>query len=216
MCSGIYHYQYKIVTKSWFEPVPTPALPDNTHDENAQIPKEATFTEVWYTFVDPYATEVDERGSDDAFRSVGILIFKNGKRIVDEYEWKYDNFTPLVSNENLIIYEIHIGDFENQFKNVTARMNHFIELGITAGNLHDNLIVIDNDNFRVLVEIMPIKEFPGSIGWGYTPRYYFAIESSYGTTVDLKEMIDTFHKHGIRVIMDAVYNHVDGYFLFLL
>jgi len=53
LCSGIYHYQYKIVTKSWFEPVPTPALPDNTHDENAQIPKEATFTEVWYTFVDP-------------------------------------------------------------------------------------------------------------------------------------------------------------------
>lgn len=56
---------------------------------------------------------------------------------------------------------------------------------------------------------MPIKEFPGTIGWGYTPRYYFAIESSYGTTTELKEMIDTFHKHGIRVIMDGVYNHVN-------
>ena len=56
---------------------------------------------------------------------------------------------------------------------------------------------------------MPIKEFPGTVGWGYTPRYYFAIETSYGTTMELKEMIDTFHKHGIRVIMDGVYNHVN-------
>jgi 1,4-alpha-glucan branching enzyme len=60
---------------------------------------------------------------------------------------------------------------------------------------------------------MPIKEFPGSIGWGYIPRYYFAIESSYGTTMDLKEMIDTFHKNGIRVITDGVYNHVSSFFL---
>ncbi|UJR36721.1 hypothetical protein I4U23_029437 [Adineta vaga] len=185
---GIYHYQYKVVTKSWFEPEPEPALPDytdddtKTADENEQIRKnyrdeyekrvqevkernkkreeEITFTEVWYTFVDPYATVVDERGSDDAFRSVGILIFKNG-------------------------------DFQDQFKDVTAKMDYFVGLGVTA------------------VEIMPIKEFPGKIGWGYTPRYYFAIESAYGTTVELKEMIDTFHKHGIRVIMDGVYNHCD-------
>ena len=58
------------------------------------------------------------------------------------------------------------------------------------------------------MEIMPIKEFPGNTGWGYTPRYHFAVETTYGTTADLKEMIDTFHKNGIRVIMDGVYNHV--------
>jgi len=216
---GIYHYQFKVVTKSWFEPEPEPALPEYKNDENKTVDEneqmrrnyedehtkqvqevkdrnkkreaEITFTEVWYTFVDPYATEVDERGSDDPFRSVGVLVLKNGKKLVDEYEWKYDDYTPLVSNDNLIIYEIHIGDFENQFKNVTAKMDHFIQLGITA------------------VEVMPIKEFPGSIGWGYTPRYYFAIESAYGTTSELKEMIDTFHKNGIRVIIDGVYNHCD-------
>ncbi len=49
-------------------------------ERNKKRQEEATFTEVWYTFVDPYATEVDERGSDDPFRSVGILIFKNGKK----------------------------------------------------------------------------------------------------------------------------------------
>jgi len=39
----------------------------------------------------------------------------------------------LVTNDKLIIYEIHIGDFEDKFKNVTAKMNHFVELGVTAG-----------------------------------------------------------------------------------
>jgi len=38
----------------------------------------------------------------------------------------------------------------------------------------------------------------------YNPRYYFAIETSYGTTADLKEMIDELHKNGIRVILDCV------------
>jgi len=39
----------------------------------------------------------------------------------------------LVTNENLIIYELHIGDFDDQFKNVTAKMDYFVQLGITAG-----------------------------------------------------------------------------------
>ncbi len=38
----------------------------------------------------------------------------------------------------------------------------------------------------------------------YNPRYYFAIETSYGPTSDLKEMIDEMHKNGIRVIVDGV------------
>jgi hypothetical protein len=55
-------------------------LVEEIKNRNKKRKEEITFTEVWYTFVDPYATEVDERGSDDAFRSVGVLIFKNGKQ----------------------------------------------------------------------------------------------------------------------------------------
>jgi glycosidase len=42
------------------------------------------------------------------------------------------------------------------------------------------------------------------LSFRYNPRYYFAIETSYGTTADLKEMIDEMHKNGIRVILDSV------------
>lgn len=38
-------------------------LIDEIRERNRQREHEATFTEIWYTFVDPYATDVDERGS---------------------------------------------------------------------------------------------------------------------------------------------------------
>jgi 1,4-alpha-glucan branching enzyme len=70
-------------------------------------------------------------------KTISLFLFDwftfEGKRIVDEYEWKYDNYVPLVSDEKLIIYELHIGDFHNKFKDITAKMDYFIELGVTAG-----------------------------------------------------------------------------------
>jgi len=226
LADGIFHYQFKIQTKSWFEQEPEPALPDDDDEEfkemtqeeksekaeahkrlideirerNRQREEEATFTEIWYTFVDPYATDVDERGTDDAHKAVGILTIKNGKRIIDEYEWKHDGcFLP--PDEELVIYEIHVGDFSGgfddpnergTFKNVLNKIEYLKELGVNA------------------IELMPIKEYPGNHSWGYNPRYYFAIETSYGTTGDLKQMIDELHSHGIRVILDGVYNHSDS------
>ena len=66
-----------------------------------------------------------------------------GRRIVDEYEWKWDNHVPLASNEELIIYELHVGDFRGKFKDVTENIDYFVQLGITAGIfgfLHPNMI----------------------------------------------------------------------------
>lgn len=38
-------------------------LVEEIRERNRLREHEATFTEIWYTFVDPYATDVDERGS---------------------------------------------------------------------------------------------------------------------------------------------------------
>ncbi|CAF1520286.1 unnamed protein product, partial [Rotaria sordida] len=38
-------------------------LIEEIRKRNREREHEATFTEIWYTFVDPYATDVDERGS---------------------------------------------------------------------------------------------------------------------------------------------------------
>jgi len=60
---------------------------------------------------------------------------------LDEYEWKYDNCS-LPSDEELVIYEIHVGDFSGDasnegnergtFTNVLKKIDYLKELGVNA------------------------------------------------------------------------------------
>lgn len=168
LADGLYQYKFNIQSKSWFY----------AEDE-------------WQSVIDPYATDVDR----DAGTS--ILRVKDGRKIVDQYQWQHD-FVSLPSNGQLVIYEMHVGDFsggENdpfergKYPNVVEKLNYLEELGVNA------------------IELMPLKEAPGAHNWGYSPIHYFASESSYGTTDQLKELIDSCHALGMRVIVDGVYNH---------
>ena len=57
------------------------------------------------------------------------------------------------------------------------------------------------------IELMPIQAFLLGHDWGYTTKYFFALEPSYGSPEDLKAFIDQCHARGIRVMMDVVFNH---------
>lgn len=147
----------------------------------------------WVDVIDPYATDVDE------LKDNGVVRIKDGKRLVDAYVWQYDD-TPLPNNHELVIYEMHVADFSGgeddphkrgKYQDAIAKLDHLSELGINA------------------IELMPVNEYPGDYNWGYTVRHYFATESSYGSTEDLKRFIDECHSRGIRVFMDGIYNHTD-------
>ncbi|MBD2494378.1 alpha-amylase family glycosyl hydrolase [Nostoc sp. FACHB-280] len=147
----------------------------------------------WVDVIDPYATDIDEA------RECGIIRIKHGERIVDTYIWQYDD-QALPDNEELVIYELHIADFtgdENapdkrgKYLGAIAKLDYLKELGINA------------------IELMPVNEYPGDYSWGYKVRHFFATESSYGTTEDLKLFIDECHARGIRVFLDGIYNHTD-------
>ena len=168
LADGTYQYKFNIQTKSWF------------YGENE-----------WKTIADPYATDIDAETQNS------ILKIKNGAKIVDEYEWQH-NDTPLPTNDSIIIYEMHVGDFSGgetdgftrgKYTDVIAKLNYLSELGVNA------------------LELMPLKESPGDFNWGYSPVHYFAPEQSYGTTAQLKELVDKAHALGIRIIVDGVYNH---------
>ncbi|MCC5834256.1 MAG: glycoside hydrolase family 1 [Opitutales bacterium] len=69
------------------------------------------------------------------------------------------------------------------------------------------------------VELQPIQEFdtvnPVEYGWGYMPVNYFAPASQYGlepesgSQVDeFRALVEAFHRRGLAVILDVVYNHV--------
>ncbi|MBQ9554794.1 MAG: chitobiase/beta-hexosaminidase C-terminal domain-containing protein [Muribaculaceae bacterium] len=45
---------------------------------------------------------------------------------------------------------------------------------------------------------------------GYTPVYWLKHNTCFGTEAQLREMIETFHKHNTSVMMDMVLNHKSG------
>ena len=168
LADGGYRYRFNIRSKSWF----------NKEDE-------------WKTITDPYATNVDPETQN------AILLLKNGKKIVDEYVWKSDG-VHLPVNSELVIYELHVGDFSGgeedgftrgKYTDVIAKLDYLADLGVNA------------------VELMPLKSNPGDFNWGYSPIHYFTPEESFGSTAELKELIDKCHGLGMRVIVDGVYNH---------
>jgi 1,4-alpha-glucan branching enzyme len=147
----------------------------------------------WVDVIDPYATDVDEA------KKTGVVRIKDGKRIVDTYVWQHDD-TLLPNNHEIVVYEMHVADFSGgeddphkrgKYVDAIAKLDYLCELGINA------------------IELMPVNEYPGDYSWGYKVRHYFATESSYGSTEDLKRFIDECHARGIRVFLDGIYNHTD-------
>lgn len=173
-------------------------LPDGQHYYKFRVQSNSYFARDQLLDVfDPYAIAIS---NDDQERS--ILRVKDGKRIWTDYAWRHDD-RPLPTNEQLILYELHVGDFsggkgdegnmrlKGKFSDATEKINYLVDLGINA------------------VELMPVKEFPGK-SWGYNLRSLFAVDSGYGTPEDLCRFVDECHGQGIRVIIDGVYNHADA------
>ncbi|MEP7074780.1 MAG: alpha-amylase family glycosyl hydrolase [Acidobacteriota bacterium] len=168
-------------------------LPDGVYQYRFNIRSRSWFNQEneWKTITDPYSTNVDIESGNS------ILKIKNGVKVVDEYVWKSDA-TPLPVNSKLVIYEMHVGDFSGgeedgyargKYTDVIAKLDYLADLGVNA------------------IELMPLKTSPGDFNWGYSPVHYFSPEPSYGSTAELKELIDKCHGLGIRVIVDGVYNH---------
>lgn len=171
-------------------------LEDGVYQYKYRVRSKSWFLEPdqWVEIIDPYATDVDES------QGVSTVRIKDGKKIVDDYVWKHDD-KPLPSDRELVIYEMHVADFtggepdpnpRGKYKHAIEKLDYLCELGINA------------------IELMPLKEYPGDYSWGYNPRYFFATETSYGTTAELKELIDECHARGIRVIIDGIYNHSEA------
>ncbi len=171
----------------------TQNLADGTYQYRFNIRSRSWFNDEdeWKTITDPYATNVDPESQNS------ILKLQNGKKIVDEYVWLSDE-TPLPINEKIVIYEMHVGDFSGgeddeftrgKYTDVIDKLDYIAALGVNA------------------IELMPLKTSPGDFSWGYSPIHYFSPDSNYGSTAELKELIDKCHGLGIRVIVDGVYNH---------
>lgn len=123
------------------------------------------------------------------------------EQIGDDSFW-LDEFTagrPVPTRiEDLVIYELHIGA---------------LGFGSTGtGTLADAMDLLDylSDLGVNAVELLPMSEFSGDLGWGYGDTHHFVIESSAGGRDKYKHFVRECHRRGIAVIQDVVYNHFDG------
>ena len=129
------------------------------------------------------------------------VIEDNGDAVPAATFWA-DEVNPAkplpVRTQDLLIYELHVG-----------------ALGFgrpEAGTLDDALAFVDylEDLGVNAVELLPIAEFQGFEGWGYSTSHFAAIEGSAGGADRLKHFVRKCHRHGIAVLLDVVYNHYDG------
>lgn len=139
---------------------------------------------------DPYARDVAPHHSNSV---IANGTFDWGHALADaDNEFSY----RMPSWHELIIYELHVGTFEENpqnvigtFQGVIDKLPYLRELGINC------------------IELMPVKEFDGDYSWGYNPAHPFAITRTYGGRTMLKKLIKAAHEQGIAVIVDVVYNH---------
>lgn len=109
----------------------------------------------------------------------------------DQYAWQTPDWKG-VGKEGLAIYELHLGTFTQKgtFLAAIDRLDELKSLGITA------------------IELLPVAQSPGKWNWGYDGVGLFAVENTYGTPDDLKQLVDACHQRGMAIIMDVVYNHL--------
>ncbi len=151
---------------------------------------------------DPYADKIIDPANDPYIGEEtypGLIPYPAGKTTgiasvlqtgQVPYIWQVQDFSP-VPPEELVIYEILVRDFteKHTFQAIVDTLGYLQRLGVNA------------------IELMPVNEFEGNVGWGYNPSFYFAPDKYYGPKNDLKKLIDECHKRDIAVIMDMVLNH---------
>ena len=93
----------------------------------------------------------------------------------------------------LLLYELHVGSFGpstgegSAFVRAAGALGHVAELGFNA------------------ISLMPVTEFGGM--WGYNPRQLLAVHGPWGSSGELKHLVDRAHGLGLAVIIDLVLNH---------
>lgn len=139
--------------------------------------------------------------------------------VEDNFDWEFDQ--PLnIPLSQTVIYELHVRGFtrnENSgvqspgtYDGLVEKIPYLKGLGITA------------------VELLPINEFSETDNdrenpetgehllnyWGYHSVGFFAPKASYASSTkpgaqvtEFKRLVRAFHKAGIEVILDVVFNH---------
>lgn len=137
----------------------------------------------------------------------------------------------LKNREDTIVYEVHVRDFTIDLTSGVDAEKRGRYRGMVQGGTTYEGVKTGIDHLKELgvthVQLQPIFDYAtcsnvdsqdsSCYNWGYDPWNYNVPEDRYTSVFgtdnyaqkikEVKEMINEFHKQGIRVIMDVVYNH---------
>jgi maltooligosyltrehalose trehalohydrolase len=136
----------------------------------------------WCT--DPFARATDDVGELSAFATPG------GD---PAFAWT-DDAWKVPELRDLVVYELHVEEFNDTFDGVAARLPYLASLGVTC------------------LELLPVTSLKLDFDWGYGPLHYFAPNARWGGGRGLQRLVDACHRHGVAVVLDVVYQHVDPSF----
>ena len=134
--------------------------------------------------------------------------------ISEDFDWKNDTAlnTPWAET---IVYELHVKGFSQLNDKIPAELR-----GTYAGLSHPINLAYLKELGVTAVELLPVNfhinephlQARGLQNyWGYNPLAMFAVEPKYAATnnplAEFKAMVKAFHKAGIEVILDVVFNH---------
>ncbi|RDW19000.1 type I pullulanase [Oceanobacillus arenosus] len=167
---------------------------------------------------DPYAKAILPNSEK------GVIVDFSKLKQVDES----NPFRPKHANlQDAIIYELHVRDATiHPTSNVTnnGKFLGLAEIGTATQDGYSTALSYIKELGCTHVQLLPVNDYARvdelnptlDYNWGYDPLYFQVPEGSYSVVPEnpfarineCKAMIGAFHREGISVILDVVFNHV--------
>ncbi len=173
--------------------------------------------------IDPYSKALsgDIAYGSSLHLSAGTDKLFHRHSIVMESAFDWEDDHPLnIHLADSVIYELHVRGYTRHessgvkypgtFRGLTEKIPYLKELGVTAVELIPVMEFEENDNpNRNPYTGEQLKNY-----WGYHSISFFSPKASYASSTaagmqirEFKSMVKAFHKAGIEVILDVVFNH---------
>ncbi len=181
-----------------------------------------------------FRSKIEDKWMEEVTDPYAKIVGVNGKRAMvgslattNPPGWSADQSTAFKNKTDAVIYEMHIRDASIHRSSGIAHKGKF--LGLTEKGTHNAAgLSTGLDHLKELgithVHMLPAYDFftvdetrldKPQYNWGYDPLNYNTPEGSYSTNPydgsnriqEFKQLIQSFHHNGLRVVMDVVYNH---------